>query len=70
MVVGTDRIATVQSRLARRYAETLPLRLYPLPMAAPKLTEVLQWNRLHDKDPGNRWLRERMGELAQLLPSP
>jgi len=67
MVVGTDRIATVQSRLARRCAQTLPLRLYPLPMAAPKLTEVLQWNRLHDQDPGNRWLRERMLELAQHL---
>lgn len=68
MVVGTDRIATVQSRLAQRYAQALPLRLYPLPMAAPKLTEVLQWNRLHDQDPGNRWLRERMEELARLLP--
>ena len=70
MVVGTDRIATVQSRLAQRYAQTLPLRLYPLPMAAPKLTEVLQWNRLHDPDPGNRWLRERLAELAQRLAPP
>lgn len=70
MVVGTDRIATVQSRLAQRYAQTLPLRLYPLPMAAPKLTEVLQWNRLHDHDPGNRWLRERMADLARVLLPP
>jgi DNA-binding transcriptional LysR family regulator len=70
MVVGTDRIATLQSRLAQRYAQTLPLRLYALPMAAPKLTEVLQWNRLHDQDPGNRWLRERMAELAQRLSRP
>jgi len=67
MVVGTDRIATVQSRLAQHYEQTLPLRLYPLPMVAPKLTEVLQWNRLQDADPGNRWLRERMVQLAQSL---
>lgn len=67
LVVGTERIATVQSRLAHRHAQTLPLRLYPLPMATPKLTEMLQWNRMHDQDPGNRWLRERLLDLAQPL---
>ncbi|MBI3367281.1 MAG: LysR family transcriptional regulator [Burkholderiales bacterium] len=64
LVIGTERIATVPTRLAERAAQTLPLRLCRLPMKAPRLTEVLQWNRMHDGDPAIRWLRERLLALA------
>ncbi len=64
LVVGTERIATVQTRLAQRLAPLLPLRLLPLPMAAPRLAEVLQWSRLHDADPATLWLRDKMQALA------
>jgi len=60
LVVGTDRIATLQTRLARRAAETLPLRLFELPMRVPPLTEVLQWSRHRQADPVHTWLRSRL----------
>jgi len=58
MVVGTNRIATMHSRLAKHYARTLPLRVLPLPLPLPKFTEALQWPALHHKDPASLWLRE------------
>src|SRR5271165_3462739 len=58
MIVGTNRIATMPSRLADHYAQTLPLRVLPLPLPLPKFTEALQWPALHHKDPASLWLRE------------
>lgn len=60
LVVGTDRIATVQRRLARQAARTLPLTLMQLPMRVPPLVEVLQWSRHHQGDPVHSWLRTRL----------
>lgn len=68
LVVGTNRIATVQTRLAVRAAEYLPLRLLQLPMRVPPLVEVLQWSRHRQSDPVHSWLRGRLqagaGRLA------
>jgi len=58
MIVGTNRIATMHSRLAEHYARTLPLRVLPLPLHLPKFTEALQWPALHHKDPASLWLRQ------------
>lgn len=67
LVVGTDRIATLQTRLAHFYAQTVPLRLLEPPIACPRLTEVLQWNRFRDQDPGIAWLRTRLLEEAEAV---
>jgi LysR family transcriptional regulator, nod-box dependent transcriptional activator len=64
LIVGTDRIATVATRLAKKYAKFLPLKLIPLPLELPPMTEVLQWHKYHDKDPAFRWLREILMEQA------
>lgn len=71
LLVGTERIATVPTRLARRAAETLPLRLLPLPMRVPPLTEVLQWSRHHQVGALHTWLRGRLlahGNLGLAAP--
>jgi DNA-binding transcriptional LysR family regulator len=60
LVVGTQRIATVQTRLAQRVAQSLPLRCLPLPIEAPRLTEVLQWHRHRADDPALAWLRDQL----------
>lgn len=60
LVVGTDRLATVQTRLAQRMAQALPLRCLPLPMEAPKLTEVLQWQQHRQDDPALAWVRGQL----------
>jgi DNA-binding transcriptional LysR family regulator len=64
MVVNTERIATVHSRLARLYAQWLPLRILPTPIAIPRLVEVMCWNRLRERDRGIQWLREALKEAV------
>jgi LysR family transcriptional regulator, nod-box dependent transcriptional activator len=59
-VVGTDRIATLATRLARKYARLLPIKLLPVPLAIPPMIEVLQWHRAHDQDPAHKWLRAQL----------
>ncbi|WP_157264079.1 LysR family transcriptional regulator [Azohydromonas aeria] len=64
LVVGTQRIATMHTRLARMYARMLPLRVLPPPFAIPELQLVMQWNRHHDLDAAHMWLRQRLQAIA------
>jgi LysR family nod box-dependent transcriptional activator len=64
LVVGTRRIATTHRRLAQHYARHLPLRILAPPFELPLLTEAVQWHRLFTEDPGNRWLRTLMQDVA------
>lgn len=59
-LIGTHRIATVQTRLAIQFGQAMPVRLHEPPMETPRLTEVLQWHRYRDDDPGARWVREQI----------
>lgn len=67
-VVGTRRIATVQTRLALQFRQSLPIRLLDPPLPTPRLTEVLQWHRYRDDDPGVQWVREQLVTQAGTLP--
>jgi len=60
LVVGTDRIATVPTRLACKYAKFLPLKLLTLPVDISPIHEKLQWHRAHSQDPANTWLRTQL----------
>ncbi|WP_082583910.1 LysR family transcriptional regulator [Noviherbaspirillum sp. Root189] len=57
MVIGTNRIATMHSRLARLFARYYPVRLLPLPFDLPAMEFAMQWNRFFDNDPSHQWLR-------------
>lgn len=67
-VIGTNRLATVQTRLATQFEESMPVRLLPLPMETPRLVEVLQWHTYRDSDPGCAWMRQQIIETARRLP--
>jgi len=67
LVVGTNRIATVMSRIAQLCAEYLPLKLIRPPFAIPKVTHCLQWHRYQDQDPGHIWLRRLLKQTANRL---
>lgn len=66
-IVGTSRIATVQTRLARQFEQAMPIRLHELPMETPRLTEVLQWHKYREDDPGVQWVRDQIVEVAKTL---
>lgn len=68
-IIGTRRIATVQTRLARLFEQGMPVRLFDPPMETPRLTEVLQWHRYRAEDPGVQWVREQIIAAAQQLPA-
>ncbi|MBB6253255.1 LysR family nod box-dependent transcriptional activator [Nitrospirillum iridis] len=67
LVVGTDRIATVQRRLAEQQARHLPLRILPLPVALPSLRLVAQWHKAGAQDAALRWVVDRVKAQAQAL---
>lgn len=68
LVVGTQRIATMHSRLARMYARMLPVRLMRPPFEVPPLNLVMQWNRHNDLDAANAWLRQQLKAVANETP--
>ncbi len=69
LVVGTERIATVPTRLANKYASWLPIRLLPVPIEIPPMVETVQWHQAHDRDPAHIWLRARLREAVASLPA-
>jgi DNA-binding transcriptional LysR family regulator len=67
LVMGTQRIATMHQRLARYYAQYLPIRLLPTPVKLPAMREHLQWHRALENDPLHRWVREKIQTAAHDL---
>ena len=65
MVVGTNLIATMQTRLAKDSARRLPIRVLAPPIAMPVLRVCMQWHRYQTTDPAHRWLREQLVAVAQ-----
>jgi DNA-binding transcriptional LysR family regulator len=61
-VIGTSRVATLHSRLARYYAQWLPIRLLKPPVDIPPIVEVMQWHRFRDTDRGLDWFRRALTE--------
>lgn len=64
LVVGTHRVATMPSRLARQQAEYLPLRLFKPPVKLPLLNIVMQWHRTREHDGATSWLRGLITAVA------
>jgi LysR family nod box-dependent transcriptional activator len=67
LVVGTDRIATIQTRLARRFAATHPIRVLTLPAPLPTFEEAMVWHERFEGDEAHAWLRTKMLEAAAML---
>ena len=70
LVVGTDRVATITTRLASKYAKILPLKLLPMPIAMPPMVEVLQWHKVRENDPAFQWFRGLIQTVVRGLPAP
>jgi LysR family nod box-dependent transcriptional activator len=67
LLIGTQRIATIQRRMAEYYAKLLPLKIVPPPLTPPPMCEAVQWHRSFDRDPGSVWLRGLLREVAQTV---
>jgi DNA-binding transcriptional LysR family regulator len=57
LIVGTHRMATMHTRLARIFAQTLPLRIVPVPVEFPSMIWSMQWPRHLDSEAAHVWFR-------------
>lgn len=69
LVVGTSRLATMHSRLARQACAQLPVRALRLDFEYPPFVEMLQWHSYRDSDPGILWMREKFLCHADAMPA-
>jgi DNA-binding transcriptional LysR family regulator len=51
------------SRVARVYEQRGRVKSMPMPVAIPPADVAAHWHERFERDPGNRWLREVIGEL-------
>jgi DNA-binding transcriptional LysR family regulator len=64
LVVGTDRVATVQTRLAHKMALQSPLRVLPCPIEIPPIVETVQWHKYQERDPAILWFLQILRSVA------
>jgi DNA-binding transcriptional LysR family regulator len=67
MLVGTEYIATVHARIARRLVQAFPLEIRPTPMPFDRMEQSGQWHKFRTNDPGLVWLRGMLAEAARRM---
>lgn len=67
LLKGTPLVTLIHERLADRVADLAGLRLLEPPVHLQPITEILVWTTRTDRDPGHRWLRKRLTDLAAEL---
>ena len=68
LIVGTNRIATVQNRLATKLASSHPVRVVGLPVPIPPLDEAMLWHPRFERDPAHMWFRTLLKQVASSMP--
>jgi len=69
IVAQSDLLGTVPMGLARFFAPSYALRIFPLPLDLPPVQVSLIWHRQQDMSPSLRWLREQIAAVAATLPA-
>ncbi|MGD0558279.1 MAG: LysR family transcriptional regulator [Streptosporangiaceae bacterium] len=70
VVAGTDLVAVVPERLARRVAGPAGIVIAEPPFGQVELIEAAWWHPGRSSDPAIAWLRTTLRELAATLPAP
>jgi DNA-binding transcriptional LysR family regulator len=64
LIASSDLIATLATRVAATFAETLGLVTMAPPFALPKFEMAVAWHERDHEDPPHRWLREQLLAVA------
>jgi DNA-binding transcriptional LysR family regulator len=67
LVSQTDFVAALDRRVAEVFARPLGLKLFRPPLALPKGSIGQVWHEQQNADPGQRWLRSVIAEVAATL---
>jgi DNA-binding transcriptional LysR family regulator len=70
VVAGTDLVAVVPERLARRVAAAAGVAVAEPPFGRVELVEAAWWHPTRTGDPAQSWLRGVLAEAARWLPAP
>lgn len=74
LVVGTENLATVHSRLAHVMLPAWPLVTRPVPIPITKMEQSVQWHKYRSNDPGLVWMRglfqEAVVRMNATVPGP
>ena len=68
LIAGTDLVAAVPERLARRTGAAAGVTIVDPPFGVVELVEAAWWHPLHATDPALTWLRGVVAEIAASLP--
>ena len=66
MLVGTNLLAVMPERLARRFLAMLPLSTAPLPLELSAMRIMMQFHAARSGDQGLKWLREQFHSAANI----
>lgn len=66
-IVGTDRIALIQEKLASRLVKAWDVRAVECPYELVPLVEAFWWHPTLDQDPGHVWFREVVHQAARRI---
>jgi len=69
LLIGTDLIATLPTRLAAQACAALPVRVVALDFKVPRFRDLLMWHQYRDHDPAMVWFREQLLHAARALPA-
>ena len=69
VVARSDLVVTLGARIARSFAEHLPLRVLTPPLPLPGFEMSLAWHARMDADAGHAWVREQIVRVSRELPS-
>ena len=64
IIAGTDLVATLATRVAALFTDTLGLVAMPPPFALPKFSIALAWHERNQHDAAHRWLRNQLLAVA------
>jgi DNA-binding transcriptional LysR family regulator len=67
LVEGTEFVATVHARLARRFCQAWPLVQRTPPFPLEHMQQALQWHQYRTQDPGLSWLRRLLARAVERM---
>lgn len=69
VVAQSDCIVTLAERVARTFADILPLRLLTPPVSLPTIRVAMAWHERSAHDPALQWLRETLRTISRAKPA-
>lgn len=65
ILAQSDMVAVLGSHVAGEFRHSHPIEIKELPFKSPELRSIMLWHRRLDDQPGHRWLRDVVTQIAK-----